>query len=69
MDVKISMDTENCNSLMMALSPDNDETIEIRCREKKIDINIKNLKMQSLYNIIDDILRDYETWLKMNEIN
>ncbi len=68
MDVEISIDVNNCNSLMLSLSPDNDENIDIKCYDQNIVIKIKNLKMQSLYNVIDDILRDYDTWLKMNEI-
>ena len=40
----------------------------MECRDNKITIKIKNAKISSIYNLIDDIVRDYETFKKIGEL-
>ena len=40
----------------------------MECNDNKIFIKIKNVKISSIYNLIDDIIRDYETFKKIEEL-
>jgi membrane-bound inhibitor of C-type lysozyme len=68
MEICISIDEENCNELYNSLVQDNDNNIEMQCSNNSLTIKIKNAKISSIYNLVDDILRDYETYKKINKL-
>jgi hypothetical protein len=68
MEICITIDEEHCNELYNSLIQDNDKDITMECNDNKIFIKIKNVKISSIYNLIDDIVRDYETFKKIEEL-
>ena len=40
----------------------------MKCENNKLIIKIINVKLSSIYNLIDDIVRDYETYKKVSEL-
>ena len=68
MEICIKIDEEHCNELYNSLIQDNDKDITMECNDNKIFIKIKNVKISSIYNLIDDIVRDYETFKKIEEL-
>lgn len=68
MEICITIDEEHCNELYNSLIQDNDKDITMECNDNKILIKIKNVKISSIYNLIDDIVRDYETFKKIEEL-
>ncbi len=54
-----------CEIIVKSLNPDNDPNISMECADGKIKVQVRNLKIASLYNITDDILRCYETSKKI----
>ena len=68
MEICIKIDEEHCNELYHSLIQDNDKDITMECNDNKIFIKIKNVKISSIYNLIDDIVRDYETFKKIEEL-
>ncbi|WP_337859974.1 KEOPS complex subunit Pcc1 [Ferroplasma sp.] len=65
MEICISIDEKNCTALYNSLIQDNDQDIEMECKEGQLVIKIKNAKISSIYNLVDDIIRDYETFKKI----
>ncbi|WMT51963.1 MAG: KEOPS complex subunit Pcc1 [Ferroplasma sp.] len=68
MEICITIDEEHCNELYNSLIQDNNQDISMECNDNKIIIEIKNAKISSIYNLIDDIVRDYETFKKIEEL-
>ncbi len=67
-EINIEIDEEDCYSLYNSIIADNDENISMECDNNRLKIDIKNAKIISIYNLIDDILRDYETFKKIKEL-
>ena len=40
----------------------------MKCEDNKLIIKIINVKISSIYNLVDDIIRDYETFKKVGEL-
>ena len=68
MEICITINEEHCNELYNSLIQDNNQDITMECNDNKIFIKIKNAKISSIYNLIDDIVRDYETFKKIEEL-
>ncbi len=68
MEMSIEIDEERCVDLYNSLLPDNDENIFMKCSDSKIEIKIKNLKLTSIYNITEDILRNYDVFSKIKNL-
>ncbi len=68
MEMLIEIDEDRCMDLYYSLLSDNDENIFMQCSDGKIEINIKNLKLTSIYNIAEDILRNYEVFSKIKNL-
>jgi len=68
MELCISIDEENCSALYNSLIQDNNQDIKMKCEKNKLTIKIINVKLSSIYNLIDDIVRDYETYKKVSEL-
>ena len=68
MELCISIDEDNCNALYNSLIQDNTQDIEMECTNNKLIIKIINVKLSSIYNLVDDIIRDYETYKKVGEL-
>ncbi|AGO61418.1 MULTISPECIES: KEOPS complex subunit Pcc1 [Ferroplasma] len=68
MELCISIDEDNCNALYNSLIQDNNQDIEMECTNNKLIIKIINVKLSSIYNLVDDIIRDYETYKKVGEL-
>jgi hypothetical protein len=64
----MSIDEENCLALYNSLIQDNNQDIIMKCENNKLIIKIINVKLSSIYNLIDDIVRDYETYKKVSEL-
>jgi hypothetical protein len=67
MEICISIKEENCEALYNSLIQDNNQDILMECSKGKLIIKIVNVKITSIYNLIDDIIRDYETYKKISE--
>lgn len=61
------MDEELCVKFMSTFNQDNDSTINTKCEDGTLVIVINDLKISSLYNITDDILRNLSTFEKIYE--
>ncbi len=68
MEINIEIDENDCYGLYNSINADNDENISMECYNNKLKIDIKNAKITSIYNLIDDILRDYETFKKIKNL-
>jgi len=68
MEINIEIDENDCYGLYNSINADNDENISMECYNNKLKIDIKNAKIISIYNLIDDILRDYETFKKIKNL-
>ncbi len=68
MEICITIDEDHCKELYNSLVQDNNGDITMECNDNKIFIKIKNVKISSIYNLIDDIIRDYETFKKIEEL-
>ncbi|EQB73429.1 MAG: hypothetical protein AMDU4_FER2C00073G0075 [Ferroplasma sp. Type II] len=68
MELCISIDEKNCNALYNSLIQDNNQDIAMKCEDNKLIIKIINVKISSIYNLVDDIIRDYETFKKVGEL-
>ncbi len=68
MELCISIDEKNCNALYNSLIQDNNQDITMKCEDNKLIIKIINVKISSIYNLVDDIIRDYETFKKVGEL-
>jgi hypothetical protein len=68
MEICIIIDEEHCKELYNSLIQDNNQDITMECNDNKMFIKIKNAKISSIYNLIDDIVRDYETFKKIEEL-
>ena len=64
-ELRIAMEADECRNFCQVLSPDNDDSIEMKCIDTGISILISSLKATSLYNIVDDFLRSYEVFKKI----
>ncbi len=68
MELCISIEEKNCNALYNSLIQDNNQDITMKCEDSKLIIKIINVKISSIYNLVDDIIRDYETFKKVGEL-
>ena len=68
MEICITIDEDHCKELYNSLIQDNNQDIIMECNNNKMFIKIKNVKISSIYNLIDDIIRDYETFKKIEEL-
>ena len=71
MTVKLTLiihdDNEALKEAMNTINPDNDASIRMELMEDQLTIEIKELKISSIYNISEDILRCYEISKKIRE--
>ncbi|MEM0140020.1 MAG: KEOPS complex subunit Pcc1 [Ferroplasma sp.] len=68
MEITIQISTDSCQELFNSLVQDNDENISMECQNNSIIIKIKNAKLSSIYNLVDDFVRDYETFEKIKNL-
>ena len=61
------MDKGLCEKFIATFNQDNDGTINAHCEDQKLVIVIDDLKISSLYNMTDDILRNLSTFEKIYE--
>ena len=61
------MDEQLCAKFIATFNQDNNSTIDTKCKDGNLVIVIKDLKISSLYNITDDILRNLSTFEKIYE--
>ena len=57
----------NCENMIQVLNPDNDENITMSCDGSLLKIKIIKLKISSLYNTVEDIMRCYEISKNIDE--
>ena len=62
MDISVELEFEDPNAadLLRVIDPDNDKMISVEVVGSHAKITISRLKLSSLYNIIDDLIRDIE---------
>ena len=62
MDISVELEFDNPNAadLLRVIDPDNDKMISVEVAGSHAKITISRLKLSSLYNIIDDLIRDIE---------
>jgi|GEM_PF-3040847 hypothetical protein len=62
MDISVELEFYDPNSgdLLKVIDPDNDKMISVEVSGNRAKITISHLKLSSLYNIIDDLIRDIE---------
>ncbi|MCL5679653.1 MAG: hypothetical protein M1301_05475 [Candidatus Thermoplasmatota archaeon] len=58
--VELEFDDPNAVDLLRVIDPDNDNMISLEVLGSHAKITISQLKLSSLYNIIDDLIRDIE---------
>ena len=58
--VELEFDDPNAADLLRVIDPDNDQMISVEVVSSHAKITISRLKLSSLYNIIDDLIRDIE---------
>jgi len=63
--VEIEFDEPNAAYLEKVISPDNGNLISMDASGNHVIIRISELKLSSLYNIIDDLIRDIEVGKKV----
>lgn len=52
---------------MSSINPDNDKDITMDLVDNKLKIEISNLKLSSIYNVSEDILRCYDISKKIGK--
>ncbi len=67
-EIEIEISTDCCRELYDSLMPDNNDLIKMQCSDKSLDILIKDAKISSIYNLVDDFIRDYETFIKIKKL-
>ena len=65
MEIEIYLGSIDCEKLMAAIGPDNDDTIMMECVDRHLKIEIRDLKITSAYNVVDDLIRSYEVFKKL----
>ncbi|MEM0156114.1 MAG: KEOPS complex subunit Pcc1 [Thermoplasmataceae archaeon] len=63
--VEIEFDDPDMQRILPAISPDNDNAFKISVSGSHATINISRIKVSSLYNVIDDLIRDLEVVKKV----
>ena len=58
--VELEFDDSNAVDLLRVIDPDNDKMISVEVSGSHAKITISHLKLSSLYNIVDDLIRDIE---------
>ena len=58
--VELEFDDSNAVDLLRVIDPDNDKMISVEVSGSHSKITISHLKLSSLYNIVDDLIRDIE---------
>ena len=58
---------EALKEAMNSINPDNDASVRMELIEDQLTIEIKELKVSSIYNVSEDILRCYELSKKIRE--
>jgi len=66
-ELKIECSTKHAKKLIRVLRPDNDTSISMQVQGNMLVINISKLKATSVYNVLDDILRNYEVYREIDE--
>ena len=64
---EFDMEADPCVKFIATFNQDNDSTITAKCINEKLVIVIRDLKISSLYNITDDILRNLIIFEKIYE--
>ena len=71
MSVKLTLiihdDHEVLKEAMNSINPDNDTSVRMELIKDQLNIEIKDLKISSIYNVSEDILRCYELSKKIRE--
>lgn len=66
---RLDMNVDTCKKFIATFNQDNNSSIESSCESGNLVIVINDLKISSLYNITDDILRNLSTFEKIYEKN
>lgn len=64
---RLDMNVDTCKKFIATFNQDNNSSIESSCESGNLVIVINDLKISSLYNITDDILRNLSTFEKIYE--
>jgi hypothetical protein len=64
---RINMEAGLCENFITTFNQDNDKSITAHCEDGNLVIIINDLKISSLYNMTDDILRNLGTFEKIYE--
>ena len=65
-EVTIGCDADDCRRLASSLKPDDTENWKTTISDHSVIVNIKTEKITSLYNLVDDLLRSYEVFKKID---
>ncbi len=65
MELVIGVGSSSCDKIKDSLAPDNPGSISARCDSGNLCINVSGMKIASLYNTVDDLLRCYEVSKKI----
>lgn len=60
MSISIDLGETKCMTVLNSLKPDENDEMESKCNNGILEIQVKNLKIASIYNLTDDILRCVE---------
>ena len=65
--VSIECDDSECQKLLKALKADDTKDWQTDVLENKVVVTVKTDRITSLYNLVDDLLRSYEVFKKLND--
>lgn len=63
--VEIELDDPDTERILRAIAPDNDSEFTMSVEKGHAVIRVSKLKISSLYNVIDDLIRDIEVGKKV----
>lgn len=69
MEIKVSIqcDDSECHKLLQALKADDTNEWKTDLVDNRILVAVTTDKITSLYNLVDDLLRSYEVFKKLND--
>ena len=65
-EITIGCEGDECQRLASSLNPDDTQDWKTTISAHSIIVNIKTEKITSLYNLVDDLLRSYEVFKKID---
>ncbi|KAA8923174.1 hypothetical protein [Thermoplasma sp.] len=65
---ELTIDDEDCDAFLLAISPDNYGGINAECVDGKIRITIEEKKYGTVFSLLDDMIRSYEVFEKIRNM-